>query len=1001
MRKHVKQIACALMMSFLVSSMAPVSQTAYADTRKEFTYAEQVSGAKVTSLNMIKGEKVDLKFKGVPDYKSYTLKWSSSNTAVAVVDSSGVITAVGNGIATITLKIGDGTKYTSTGVIVTVGATPTQSAAAQIRIGTALNNTQYYYSIGLKQSLDLNAYAGMELPASSYIYNWTSTNTAVATIDANGKVIPKSSGITVIQLTLTNRNNGKSMSAVPVAIQVGTTTTVGTVPTATPTPTKAPTVTATPTPNPNATPAPSTSYVPYSVMVSSDHSVTLQFTKKVSFDVDDVKLYQVLSMGNDSVEVRVDVAEATLNSTATEMVVEAEDFFNSGDKYMIKVGPADNGKSFSVNFGEPDRMELAYSCMGKEWTAYAYDDEVGLDVPVLLTYRLYDGTVDVTESYIDKGYAYFDMIAPSSSEYVNLNGEQIYFYASNVTAVIQATYSYTDDQGIDRTITDNVNITARKLDDYSVTSLVEWTIIDENDKTFTKIDWSKPVHKAITGADGYTVAALLKDSYGYYYSTDPRGVDESENIYFIEDEETLFAYQGYSYAFNATDSDRFILTEDGDLYPYEATSKAVGYVTLYNDMKWSSGKKDLAAFQMQFLEESRLASMKIEESAVSLLTMAENNAERFCQIDIPILLYDQYGNAWKGDADFNITCTTTEIKNALDGSADSPATIETGINPGEYYLHVDAWNIKETGTTRSSISLTVTETETKKKDSVTINLQKPTTNSSGNIVINNWNVGMPTTKFTFGDGNLHELEAKAVIEIYQISKNGMKVGLFMDDQVDENDNDTEIILLDEKQSFTSKNCSEGEIYVLVQGPDNSVVERATTEDSLGVWKDSSTGMITVNVSEVDEDTNTISCLEPGKYTVTVTRITKIDGTRVTKPEKSVYFTVTDNSKDVTLRGIKSAQTELTVNGEDDLEGISAIIEELFLFNLGNEVWKDMTAEMITAVEYTPTKTTGYVRITSIEFAVPADGKTMDEDTPRYKKVVKKVNKTILTGAYDD
>ena len=1003
MRKHVKKIACALAMTFLVSAMSPLARTAYADNRKEFTYAEQISGAKVTTLQMKKGEKVDLKFKGVSDYKNYTLNWTSSNEKVAVVDGNGLITALSDGIATITLKVGDGSKYKSTGVIVTVGnvSTPTPAPGTSttnqaIKIGTALNNTPYYYAIGLNQTVDLNAYAGIELPAASYIYSWSSTNTAVATVDANGKVTPKANGITVIMLTLTNRNNGTSMNAMPVAVQVGQVT--GTATDTTPVPTATPT----PTVKPNATPVPSTNYVPYTVVVDSDHSVTLKFSKKVSFKAEDVELYQLLEMGSDDVEIKINVSEAELNSTATEMTVVSEEFFTPGSSYLIKVGPADNGKSFDVNFSEPDRMEMVYSCMDKEWTAYAYDDEIGLDVPVQLTYTLYDGSIDVTESYKDEGYVSIDLIAPEDSEYVNLDGENLYFYASNVTAIVRGTYVYTDEDGNDKEITDDVNVTSKKMAAYNVTGIEEWTIIDESDTTLKAIDWENPVHKAIAGGENYKVVALLKDSYGYYYSTDPRGVDESKNIYAIDDPDTLFVYQGYTYEFNATNTDKFIIGEDGELYPYETTSRAVAYVTLYNDDKWNSGKKDLGAFQMEFMAESKLASIKIEETSVSLITNAANNEERFCQVDIPILLFDQYNSEWKGEADLEISCTVSDISKALDDvESVAPAYIKQGLNDGEYYLHVDAQNIKALSS-RTSISLTVTETETKKKDSVTISLKNPTTTSEGKINVNSWSVGMKEDTITFGDGDLNEKNAQAAVEVYQVSKNGMKVGLHQNGLKDEYDNTTKIIIQESKiQSFTYKNCKPGEIYVLIEGPDNTVVEKADSANDLGVWQDSTTGEIFVNVTSLDTGDNTLSYLEEGKYTVTVTRITKVSGTRVTKYDKETSFQVVDNTKDVSVRNIKATETSLTVNGEDDLEGIRDIIAELFVFNLGNEVWKDMTPDMITAVKYTTTTSNNYVRITSIDFAVPADGKSTDADTIVYKKTVKKINKTIRTGVYDD
>ena len=120
MKKHFKSVSLALMFAMAVSLIAPAAKVAHAAEQKTFTYAEQVTGDSVTTLVMDIGEKVDLKFNGVSNWNTYTYKWVSSNTKVAVVDSAGVITAIGTGVATVKLTVsgGDGTQYTSTGVTV-------------------------------------------------------------------------------------------------------------------------------------------------------------------------------------------------------------------------------------------------------------------------------------------------------------------------------------------------------------------------------------------------------------------------------------------------------------------------------------------------------------------------------------------------------------------------------------------------------------------------------------------------------------------------------------------------------------------------------------------------------------------------------------------------------------------------------------------------------------------------------------------------------------------
>ena len=123
MKKQFKKLALAVVFALTVSFIAPAARVVDAATTKTFTYSEQKTSDPVTTLVMDKGEKVDLKFDGVSNWKTYKYKWASSNTKVAVVDSTGMITAIGQGVATIKLTIsgGDGTQYKSTGVTVHVG----------------------------------------------------------------------------------------------------------------------------------------------------------------------------------------------------------------------------------------------------------------------------------------------------------------------------------------------------------------------------------------------------------------------------------------------------------------------------------------------------------------------------------------------------------------------------------------------------------------------------------------------------------------------------------------------------------------------------------------------------------------------------------------------------------------------------------------------------------------------------------------------------------------
>ena len=152
MKRFLKRTAFMMATAMVISSAAPAAGSVYA--AKDFTYAYQ-TGGEVSTLNMAKGEAVDLRFIGVPDYKNYSRQWKSSNPAVAKVDQMGVVTAVADGTAVITLEVGDGSAYTSTGVTVNVGKT---SSETTVVLGTSKDNTFSTYTLELGTTVDLNFY---------------------------------------------------------------------------------------------------------------------------------------------------------------------------------------------------------------------------------------------------------------------------------------------------------------------------------------------------------------------------------------------------------------------------------------------------------------------------------------------------------------------------------------------------------------------------------------------------------------------------------------------------------------------------------------------------------------------------------------------------------------------------------------------------------------------------------------------------------------------------
>lgn len=108
------------------------------------------------------------------------IAWSSSNTAVVSVDTSGLIKAVGVGQAIITAKTGDGALTATCTITVKQKAT-----------GITLDTSDL--ELYVNQSYDLKVTV---TPATSndYTLTWESSNTTVATVDDKGKITAVAAG---------------------------------------------------------------------------------------------------------------------------------------------------------------------------------------------------------------------------------------------------------------------------------------------------------------------------------------------------------------------------------------------------------------------------------------------------------------------------------------------------------------------------------------------------------------------------------------------------------------------------------------------------------------------------------------------------------------------------------------------------------------------------------------------------------------------------------------
>ena len=162
----------------------------------EITVTKLVSGIAVspTSLTLAEGETGQLTAIVPDDADNKTVEWSSNNTAVATVDQDGKVTAVAQGKATITVKATDGSNVSATCEITVL----------QLVSGITLNETAVTLNEG--QSTQLTATV-TPATADNKTLEWSSNNTAVATVDQNGKVTAVAQGKATITVKATDGSN--------------------------------------------------------------------------------------------------------------------------------------------------------------------------------------------------------------------------------------------------------------------------------------------------------------------------------------------------------------------------------------------------------------------------------------------------------------------------------------------------------------------------------------------------------------------------------------------------------------------------------------------------------------------------------------------------------------------------------------------------------------------------------------------------------------------------
>jgi hypothetical protein len=126
-----------------------------------------------------------------------TVTWTSSNSAIATVDAAGKVTALKTGTATITVTTTDGNKTAACEVTVVPEGAPIPVAQVTLDRETL--------SLIINKTLTLTATITPD-EATDQTVTWTSSNSAIATVDASGTVTGIAAGTATITVTTTDGN---------------------------------------------------------------------------------------------------------------------------------------------------------------------------------------------------------------------------------------------------------------------------------------------------------------------------------------------------------------------------------------------------------------------------------------------------------------------------------------------------------------------------------------------------------------------------------------------------------------------------------------------------------------------------------------------------------------------------------------------------------------------------------------------------------------------------
>jgi uncharacterized protein YjdB len=157
----------------------------------------------------------------LPSTANLALSYTSSNTSVATVSGTGLVTLVGGGTATITASLTGDANYLGTSDNAAIKASYTltvNKATPTLTAGNATLSLSTTSTAATANAATLTGVRGVTAPSGSVTYS--SDKTSVATVDSTGKVTPVSAGTATITASYAGDSNYTAATSVTTTVTV-------------------------------------------------------------------------------------------------------------------------------------------------------------------------------------------------------------------------------------------------------------------------------------------------------------------------------------------------------------------------------------------------------------------------------------------------------------------------------------------------------------------------------------------------------------------------------------------------------------------------------------------------------------------------------------------------------------------------------------------------------------------------------------------------------------